>query len=101
MRCDVVLMAVHMYTPLYLCIGADELFTTLHITEWKQSPPCLTHVENVHSGRSPVFDCKIVKLCLKWNQTPKDKELLLHFNYNLTTNLKCRHPQIKLKHPVC
>lgn len=45
--------------------------------------PCLTH-----SGRSPIFDCKIVKLHLKRNQTPKHKELLLPFNHTLTTNPK-------------
>lgn len=61
--------------------------------------PCLTHVENVHSGRSPVFDCKIVKHCLKWNQTPKHEELLLRLNCNLTTNPKHWHLQMKLKHP--
>lgn len=72
MCCDLVLMAVHMYTPFY--------YITCERMEAAVFSPCLTHVEHVHSGRSPVFDCKIVKLCLKWNQTPKHTELLLRFN---------------------
>lgn len=41
MRCDLILMTVHMYTPLYHCNGSDELFTTLHVTEWKLQCSCL------------------------------------------------------------
>lgn len=96
MHCDLILMTVRMYTPLYLCSGTNEPFTCDRM-EAAVFSPCLAHVEDAHS----VFDCKIVKLCLKWNQIPKHKELLLRFNYNLTTNPKRWHLRMKLKHPGC
>lgn len=75
---------------------------TCDIMEAVVFSPCLTHEENVHNGRFPVFDCKLANLCHKWKQTPKQEEvLLLRFNYNLNMNPKHWHLQMTSKHPVC